>query len=114
MSDSNFVRAPDANDQFSRMQAVIDSHMAGKATATLARVVAAHGGGVGPVGTVDVQPLVNQVDNAGTPTPHGVLYGLPYLRYQGGMSALIIDPMPGDIGCVVFASRSPVSVTRTR
>lgn len=80
-------------------------------TATLVKVVSCtNAGGLSPVGFVDVQPLVNQVDGAGVPVPHGVVHGLPYFRLQGGANAVIIDPQAGDIGVCVFASRDISSV----
>lgn len=73
---------------------------------TLVRVIScSNSGGLSPVGTVDVQPLVDQVDGLGNSVPHGAVYGLPYARIQGGANAIIIDPQPGDIGIAVFADR---------
>lgn len=84
-------------------------------TATLVRVVAcSNSGGLSPVGSVDVQPLVNQVDSLGNPTPHGTVYNLPYFRIQGGTNGIILDPEPGDIGVCVFASRDLSKVKATR
>jgi len=60
--------------------------------------------------TVDVQPLVAAVDSDGMVTPHGTIFGLPYFRLQGGSNAVIIDPVVGDIGVCVFASRDISSV----
>ena len=74
------------------------------------QVVAVHGGGLGPVGRIDVQPLVQQVDSAGNVMALPVLYGLPYLRWQGGASAVILDPAVGDIGLVCFADRDVSAV----
>jgi hypothetical protein len=75
-------------------------------TVTLVRVVAvSNDGGVSPVGTVDVQPLVNQMSGDRKPTPHGTVYGVPYFRLQGGTDAVILDPKVGDIGMCAFASR---------
>lgn len=74
-------------------------------TAHPVEVVAIHGGGVGPIGTVDVQPLVNQVNGIGQGTPHGTIYGRPYLRWQGGTSAFILDPEPGDKGLLICCDR---------
>ena len=75
-------------------------------TATLVRVdKCTNSGGLSPVGTVDVTPLVNQLDAAGTPTPHTTIHNVPYHRFQGGANAVIIDPVAGDIGICVFASR---------
>jgi hypothetical protein len=42
------------------------------------------------------------------------MYGLPYLRVQGGANAIIIDPQPGDIGIAVFASRDITNVKSTK
>lgn len=81
------------------------------ATATLVKVVAVtNEGELSPVGFVDVQPLVNQIDPEGKPTPHGVIYGIPYFRIQGGTDAIIIDPKAGDIGMAAFASHDISSV----
>jgi len=82
-------------------------------TATLVRVDACtNDGDLSPVGFVDVTPLVNQIDGQGNPTPHVTIYGLPYLRLQGGANAVIIDPSPGDRGIAVFASRD-ISLVKT-
>lgn len=82
------------------------------ATATVVRVekVTPPADPLGPAGLVDVLPLVAQVDGAGNAIPHGVVYGLPYFRLQGGSNAVIMDPKPGDLGLAVFASRDISSV----
>ena len=59
-------------------------------------------------------PLVNQVDGAGNPTEHVTVYGLPYVRIQGGTNAVIIDPKVGDIGVAVFASRDISTVKNAK
>jgi hypothetical protein len=61
-----------------------------------------------------VLPLVNQVDGAGNPTEHVTVYGLPYVRIQGGTNAVIIDPKVGDIGVAVFASRDISTVKNAK
>jgi hypothetical protein len=84
-------------------------------TATLVRVVAVHGGGLGPVGTVDILPLVDQVAGDGTPILHTTVFGVPFFRLQGGVAAIICDPQVGDIGYCVFADHdiSGVKATHT-
>lgn len=74
------------------------------------QIVALHDGGLGPVGRVDIQPLVQQTDSAGNVMSLPVLYGVPYLRWQGGQSAVILDPAVGDIGLVCFADRDVSAV----
>jgi hypothetical protein len=84
-------------------------------TATLVKIVAVtNSGGVSPVGFVDVQPLVNQLDGYGNAIPHGLLHHLPYMRLQGGANAVIIDPQVDDIGIAVFADRDISSVAANR
>lgn len=62
-------------------------------------------GDVKKAGTVDVQPLVSQIDGNGNATPHGTVYGIPWSRAQGGKNAVIIDPEVGDLGYVVVSDR---------
>lgn len=84
--------------------------MAKVRTSIPVQVTAIHDGGLGPVGRVDVQPLVQQTDSAGNVLALPVLYGLPYLRWQGGASAVILDPAVNDIGLVCFADRDVSAV----
>ncbi len=82
---------------------------------TLVRVISCtNAGSVAPFGFVDVQPLVNQLDGAGNPTPHGPLHNLIYFRVQGGTSAIILDPVAGDIGVALFADRDISNVIATQ
>jgi hypothetical protein len=81
-------------------------------TAVVVKAVT-NAGEVAPVGYVDVQPLVHQVDGYGKPVPHGVIHHLPYSRIQGGKFAIILDPQVGDVGTAVFASRDISTVKAT-
>lgn len=79
------------------------------------KVLAVTGGGVGqPAGTVDVQPLVSQIDGNGFGTPHGTVPGLPWSRVQAGTNAIIMDPIVGDFGYVVAADRDISKVKSTK
>lgn len=94
---------------------VIKAALAKMQTATLVQVKSCtNDGGVSPFGTVDVVPMVAQIDGAGNITPHLTVFELPYLRIQGGANAVIIDPQPGDIGIAVFASRDISNVKTTQ
>jgi hypothetical protein len=93
----------DVASDYATTRFIIESLLSKVSTCTLVRVVACtNEGGLSPVGTVDVQPLVNQIAGDGSPWPHGQLYKLPYCRAQGGTNAVILDPQPGDFGLVVF------------
>ncbi len=82
---------------------------------TLVKVVAVDDpGGVAMCGTVDVLPLVNQLDGSMKTVAHATIYGLPYFRLQGGSNAIIITPQVGDIGMAAFADRDISSVKATQ
>jgi hypothetical protein len=81
--------------------------------AAIVKILAVYGGAVGPVGYVDVQPLVNQTDGYGNAIPMGIIRHLPYMRAQGGTNAIIIDPQVGDVGICIFADKDSSSVVAT-
>lgn len=105
----------DSAGQYGVQTFVIKQMLSRLQTMTLVKVIACtNSGGISPVGFVDVEPMINQVDGDGNGKPHKPLYNLPYLRMQGGSNAFILDPKPGDIGIVGFASRSIAKVKRTK
>ena len=93
------------NSEFNAQAFLVRQMLSRLNIATLVKVKAVHGTGVAPVGTVDVQPLVNLVDGGGAPMAHTTIYGLPFFRLQGGTNAIICDPKAGDIGFCLFADR---------
>jgi hypothetical protein len=100
-----------AASEFNQLDFIVRSIMGRNATATLVIVKAVtNDGEVSPVGLIDVQPMVAQLDGKGKATPHGIIHNVPYLRVQGGANAIIIDPKVGDIGIAVFASHDISSV----
>ena len=56
----------------------------------------------GAAGYVTVKPLVAPVDNFGEAMPTAEAFQLPFLRYQAGKAAVVLDPQPGDIGLAVY------------
>jgi hypothetical protein len=80
------------------------------------QVQTVHGGAgaIAAAGTVDVLPLVNQIDGAGFSTPQGTVYGIPWFRLQGGNGAVICDPVANDIGFVVCADRDISAVKASK
>lgn len=91
----------------------VDAILSHVRTAHPVVVMAVAAGGLGPIGTVDVQPLVSQVNGAGQGQAHGMVYGRPYLRWQGGASAVILDPEIGDIGLLLCCDRDISNVVAT-
>ena len=82
-------------------------------TAQLVRVLAVYPG-EDSAGFVDVEPMQLQQSTTGVVIESAPMYRLPYLRTQGGVSAVIIDPAAGDIGLAVFAQRDISNVVATR
>lgn len=107
--------AGDGAGDFSAQSFLVRQILSRVNTCTMVKIVAVtNAGGLSPVGFVDVQPLVNQVDGAGNAVPHGVLHHLAYFRLQGGTNAVILDPQVGDIGIAVFADHDISSVVANK
>lgn len=60
--------------------------------------------------TVDIQPLVYQVNGDNEIMKQEPIYGVPYCRQQAGMNGIILKPQVGDLGVVVYARRDISSV----
>lgn len=69
----------------------------------IAQVVAVSG--VAPNLVVDVLPLVTKRDRSGAMIRNSTLYDLPVFRLQRGDSAIIMNPVVGDIGLIAVADR---------
>ena len=60
--------------------------------------------------TVDIQPLVYQVNGDNEIMKQEPIYGVPYCRQQAGINGIILKPQVGDLGVVVYARRDISSV----
>lgn len=56
-------------------------------------------------GYVDVRPVIKSVDNFGRVVEPAVIYKIPFMRYQAGNAAVILNPVVGDVGLAIFAQR---------
>lgn len=100
---------------YNQLQFVIQQALGKMQTVTLVKVIScSNTGDISPVGTVDVTPMLDQVDGFGQAVPHGTIFNVPYFRIQGGANAIIIDPQAGDIGICVFANRDISAVKATK
>ncbi|MBS0986875.1 baseplate assembly protein [Acetobacter thailandicus] len=109
-----FHRADAAASDFNALNAVVARLLSTRRTVMLVQVCAVSGTGLEPVGFVDVQPMVHQQNAAGQVTPHGVVFQVPYFRLQGGIRAVITDPVVGDIGLALVADRDSFNVKTAR
>lgn len=78
----------------------------------LVRVVAIKG--EAPNLTVDVLPLVTQKDQTGAMIDNSTIFGCPVFRLQRGASAVIMDPVPGDIGMIAVCDSDTTGARATR
>lgn len=108
--------APSFGGDYSSLEFIIQQITGRMATVTICKVVAVGdgSGSVGPVGMVDVQPMVQQMTGQGTALDHGIIHNVPFSRFQGGASAILIDPQVGDIGIALFASHDITKVKSTK
>lgn len=64
----------------------------------------------GPAGTVAATPLVAQTDAEGNALPMTQIPSMPHYRIQAGIAAIILDPVPGDIGVASFCKSDSSTV----
>lgn len=103
-----------ANSLTNAVSLLVENQVRGQVhTAEVVRVTAVDAGGPGAAaGYVDVLPLVCRTDGWNNTVRPATLFRLPYSRIQGGVAALVIDPVPGDIGLAVFAKRDSSNVAQ--
>lgn len=94
-----------ASSEYNALQFVIQQAMSRISTAIPVRVQAVNGL------YVDAVPLVSNVDGYGEAVTPTTLFHLPIFRYHAGVGAVILDPVPGDLGLAVFAQADSSNVT---
>lgn len=107
---TGFANAEDASDEVDSLRFMMRQMLNSMATATLVKVAAVDVA----AGTVDVQPMVRQIDGAGNAINHGTIHDMPYFVQRAGTAAVVIKPLPGDIGVAVFCHSDISSVKETR
>jgi len=102
---TNLVAA-DSASEIGKLNFIIRSALSKTRTSIPVQIISvSNAGGLSPVGTVSVQPLVNAVDGEGNSWPHGIIYNVPYVRIQGGANGIILDPQVNDIGIAIICDR---------
>ena len=110
---SNLVPA-DYASEIGKLKFVINSALAGLKVAMPVKVISvSNSGGLSPIGTVNVQPMVSMLDGSGEAWPHGIIHNVPYMRIQGGANGIILDPTIGDIGIATVCDRDISTVQNT-
>ena len=93
---------------------IVQSILSAINTGELVEVTAVDASGDSPVGFVSVKILVQRANADGTNVELGEIHNVPYFRLQGGINAVIMDPVKGDIGYCGFCSRDISIVKRIR
>jgi hypothetical protein len=97
--------------EINALRFVMQSVLSEVATSMVVKVAGVRSNGeVAPPGTIDVVPVVHQIDGMGNTHPHGTIFNVPYHRPQNGTNGIIMDPKAGDVGVIVCASRDISSV----
>lgn len=102
----------DANNPFSVQAFAIKMALARVRTATPVIVKAVTSAGADDQWTVDVQPLINQVDGDGNPQAHGIIKGIPVANLSGANGSVSIKPTAGDLGFIVCGDRDMSAAVR--
>jgi hypothetical protein len=101
--------------EYNAIRFAIEQLLIQKHTMTIVKVLSCTGEDLpDSIGTVDVMPMITQVNGSGQAVPHGELYQLPYVRIQGGTNGIVIDPKKDDIGLAIFAERDITKVVNTK
>jgi hypothetical protein len=114
MTDS-YLYNSDFESQFDAGRAqefIIQRLIAGVHTCALVKVLAVTPT-AGKVGFVTVQRMLLPVDTNGVVLTQTPIYNVPYMRYQAGPSAVIMDPAIGDIGLAMFAEADITAIKST-
>ncbi|WP_289996235.1 Gp138 family membrane-puncturing spike protein [Photorhabdus laumondii] len=64
--------------------------------------------------TVDVKPMVHNMTGAGRKIENGIIYTVPVFSFQRSNSAVIMNPVVGDIGLIAICDRDISSVRATK
>lgn len=85
------------------LEYIVEMIMGGYYFIELAKVLKVYG--EAPNLVVDVLPLVSKLDKTGAVIGSAPVYSVPVWRLQRGSSAVIMDPVVGDIGLIAVCDR---------
>lgn len=77
-------------------------------------VMGVHAGAEPDQWSVDVQLLINMVDGAGNPTPHGTIFGVQVFNFSGANGSFCVQPAVGDLGLMIVMDRDHSKAINTK
>jgi len=103
-------RPEQANSDYNAYSFVVDQAIAKLHTVKIVKVQAVDT----DAKTVQVMPLVKQIDGNNETTSQGTIYGVPYRALLFGRNAIVADPAVDDVGVMICADRDISAVKETR
>lgn len=103
MADNQFTPTSAQMNDAESMAYAFEMLLSGYYFIEIAKVVDVRG--EAPNLVVDVLPLVSRKDRSGAMIRNSTLYDLPVFRLQRGNSAIIMNPVIGDIGMIAVCDR---------
>jgi hypothetical protein len=110
MDDNLFSPSSAQVSEAESLEYIFEMLMSGLFFIEIARVQAVRG--EAPNLVVDVLPLLSRTDRTGAMIANSTLYDLPVFRLQRGNSAIVMNPIVGDIGIIGVCDRD-TSLIRT-
>lgn len=115
MNQSKFtVRPQDINTESNAQEFMFRAMLNQNAFILPVRVEKVKPGEAGSAPMVNVTPLVLGFSGDGSPTGSSQIFNIPVWRLQRGSSALIMDPVVGDIGLMLCCDKDISRVKETR
>lgn len=114
MSNAYTVKQHDLNSEANTQMYIMERFLNSKFFIVLGIVKSVTTGANNEMSYVDIQPMVSDQDGNGNMMEKGVVYNLPVWRLQRGSSAVIMDPVVGDIGMVAVFDKDIRTVRDSR
>lgn len=103
MDDNLFTPTSAQVSESESLEYIFEMLMSGRFFIEIAKVQAVRG--EAPNLVVDVLPLLSRTDRTGAMIANSTLYDLPVFRLQRGNSAIVMNPVVGDIGLIGVCDR---------
>ena len=99
------IGATDTNSEYNVLNFVIERALSRVRTLVPVQVKAVTQVASPDQYTVNVQPIINQVDGKGTPQAHGTILKVPVLNLSGANGSILVVPAVGDFGLMAVCDR---------
>lgn len=109
---NNYSDPVDSGTEADSLLSNLELFLYGKHFTEIVKIIAVYG--EVPNLKVDILPLVTRTTNTGEPIPNVAVYGATVFRLQRGNSAVIMNPVVGDIGIAMYCDKDSDNARRDR